>query len=103
MKDCPKCKKVVPDEFDICWNCSYNFTSGKSEGLIEELNDINFAKSNIDCLRCKTPMSFEKQLKIHEGTDWGILGELGHLFQSKKSFDVYSCPSCGKVEFFLPE
>jgi hypothetical protein len=39
--------------------------------------------------------------KFHEGTRWGVLGELGELFVNKEKFDVYFCPRCGKVEFFV--
>ena len=39
--------------------------------------------------------------QFHEGTHWGVLGELGHLFESSESFDVYVCPRCGHVELFV--
>jgi hypothetical protein len=39
--------------------------------------------------------------KIHEGTNWGILGEVGELFVKRERFDVYVCPRCGRVEFFV--
>lgn len=39
--------------------------------------------------------------RFHEGTRWGILGEVGELFQHREHFDVYTCPRCGRVEFFV--
>jgi predicted RNA-binding Zn-ribbon protein involved in translation (DUF1610 family) len=30
-----------------------------------------------------------------------LLGELGELFVHREEFDLYACPSCGKVELFL--
>jgi hypothetical protein len=38
---------------------------------------------------------------FHEGKRWGMLGDLGELFVNKQRFDVYSCPRCGLVEFFI--
>ena len=29
------------------------------------------------------------------------LGDLGELFVNKERFDVYCCPRCGRVEFFV--
>lgn len=39
--------------------------------------------------------------QFHEGKRWGLLGDLGELFVNKESFDVYACPQCGSVEFFV--
>jgi hypothetical protein len=41
--------------------------------------------------------------EFHEGSRWGVIGNLGELFVNKEALDMYACPSCGKVEFFLPE
>jgi Zn finger protein HypA/HybF involved in hydrogenase expression len=38
---------------------------------------------------------------FHEGTRWGFLGDLGELFVNRERFDVYRCPRCGSVEFFV--
>ena len=38
---------------------------------------------------------------FHEGTRWGVLGELGELFVNKQRFDVFVCPRCGRVELFV--
>ena len=32
----------------------------------------------------------------------GLFGNLFELFQNRESFDLYVCPKCGKVEFFIP-
>ena len=39
--------------------------------------------------------------KFHEGKRWGALGEIGELFTNRENFDVYMCPRCGRVEFFV--
>jgi len=105
MENCPECNKEVPQEFDICWNCSFNFTTREKEGFISE--NIKYKPEQIkakklNCLRCKTTMKFEQTIKLHEGTNWGAIGEIGHLFTNKESFDLYLCPNCEKIEFFAP-
>ena len=38
----------------------------------------------------------------NEGMNTGVLGNLFELFQNREAFDLYVCPKCGKVEFFVP-
>jgi hypothetical protein len=58
-------------------------------------------RSDLSCLRCSRVLDFVGTRRFHEGTRWGALGELGELFVNKESFDVYLCPECGHVEFFI--
>lgn len=55
------------------------------------------------CPRCDTEMRFAGTKRFHEGSfDWGFwLGDLGELFTNRERFDVYVCPECGRVEFFV--
>ena len=53
------------------------------------------------CTRCQENLEYVGSKKFHEGTNWGVLGELGELFVKRERFDVYMCPRCGKVEFFV--
>ncbi len=53
------------------------------------------------CTRCNVAKNYLGTKRFHEGTRWGILGDLGELFVNKEVFDVYACPSCGGVEFFV--
>ena len=55
----------------------------------------------IVCARCELPLEFVGTRDFHEGTRWGVLGELGELFVNKQSFDVFVCPRCGRVELFI--
>jgi hypothetical protein len=55
----------------------------------------------IECVRCKTRLDYVGTRKFHEGKNWGIFGEVGEFFVKKESFDVYVCPRCGSVEFFV--
>lgn len=53
------------------------------------------------CPRCHTGLDYVGTKRFHEGTRWGVLGELGELFVNRQSFDVYVCPRCGRVELFV--
>jgi hypothetical protein len=54
-----------------------------------------------DCLRCDVRLRYVGEKSFREGTNWGVLGEIGHLFEQRSSFDVYVCPQCGHVDFFV--
>ena len=79
MKICPKCHEEVEDSFEICWNCNYSFPDDKILDMTpaEESDDSG---RSIDCLRCQVRM----------------------VYSGKYEFDLYVCPKCGKVEFFVP-
>lgn len=131
MKLCPNCNSEVEDSFDLCWNCMYSFSEGKVAESVESLracpvcgteSDLGLTVcpdcgyqfkasvseitegngSGIQCLRCKVPLKFKGNYKFHEGTRTGVFGDLFELFENRESFDIYYCPECGKVEFFLP-
>jgi hypothetical protein len=55
----------------------------------------------IVCSRCEIPLEYVGTRDFHEGTRWGVLGELGELFVNKQRFDVFVCPRCGRVELFI--
>ena len=55
----------------------------------------------IVCPRCETKLEFVGTRDFHEGTRWGVLGDLGELFVNKQRFDVFLCPRCGRVELFI--
>jgi hypothetical protein len=54
-----------------------------------------------ECLRCDVALEYRGTRRFHEGTHWGALGEIGHLFEKSESFDVYVCPNCGHVDLFV--
>jgi hypothetical protein len=41
--------------------------------------------------------------KFHEGTRWGVFVDFFGLFVNREKFNLYHCPECGKVEFFIPK
>lgn len=56
----------------------------------------------LDCLRCGSSMKFLMQEKFQMG-DMGVwVGNLNFSMQGGFEMEVYSCPSCGKLEFFMP-
>lgn len=55
----------------------------------------------IVCPRCELHLEYVGTRDFHEGTRWGVLGELGELFVNKQRFDVFVCPRCGRVELFI--
>jgi hypothetical protein len=91
---CQHCKTTIEDdEFEVCWNC--NSAKGATEP------DNTSAHPAPDCLRCKAKLNFIGTKNFHEGTRWGVLGDLGEFFVNKEHLDMYGCKSCGKVEFFM--
>ena len=128
MKKCPKCKSEVENNFDTCWNCQYEFIDNRDDTnticpkcnlefktYLDYLNHVDNCPQKdsvtdeeegsrkLDCLRCKLPLKYQGNYRFHEGTRLGALGDLFELFVNRESFDLYCCPKCGKIEFFLPE
>ena len=66
----------------------------------ERKDDVS-GTNPISCPRCEQQLDFVGTKRLHEGTNWGVLGELGELFVKRERFDVYVCPRCGRVEFFV--
>lgn len=53
------------------------------------------------CPLCETALEFVGTKLFHEGTKWGLFGELGEWFVNREKFDVYVCKRCGRVELFV--
>jgi len=101
---CSKCRETQEDTFDACWKCG---TTKSGEVDPEFSRDgvpapVSVPTSpTLDCLRCQTSLQHVGTKRFHEGANWGVLGELGELFVKREQFDVYACPRCGHVEFFV--
>jgi Zn finger protein HypA/HybF involved in hydrogenase expression len=101
MKNCPNCNIELGDSIEICWNCGHSMTENKIVNFEEK--SVSY-KKDIKCLRCGTVrMSYSGNYKFHEGKRLGVFGDFFELFVNKKSFDIYVCPKCGKMEFYVPE
>lgn len=66
----------------------------------EEVQSDRHPRSVV-CARCKVAKNYMGTKRFHEGHRWGALGDIGELFVEKETFDVYVCPRCGSVEFFV--
>ena len=54
------------------------------------------------CLRCDGRMQFGLQQKFQLGQAGLILGAWPNLLAGALELEVWFCPDCGKVEFFVP-
>jgi Zn finger protein HypA/HybF involved in hydrogenase expression len=106
MWNCKVCNAEVEDDsWDVCWRCS---TPRNLAGaaLIERQRTVQ-AKINppspVKCVRCGHSMKYGGTKKFHEGSrQWGFwMGDLGELFVHREHYDIYACPHCGKLEFFV--
>lgn len=100
MKVCPNCHEEVEDNFDLCWKCNYSFPD-KAVIKSPEFDNEPIDKQRLKCLRCDISMHYTGEYKFLEGSRVGVLGNLFELFQNRECFDLYVCPKCGKVEFFV--
>jgi predicted amidophosphoribosyltransferase len=91
MKTCPNCQSEVESNFNLCWNCNYSFTENKVVEILEKQS----GSREIECLRCQVPMEYSGIFKFYEGP-------LIQIIQNRETFELYKCPECGKVEFFMP-
>ena len=89
---CSKCRETVEDSFDACWKCGT--TKEGDEGPSNTTNPLA-------CARCNRALEYVGRKRFHEGANWGVFGEIGELFVKREHFDVYLCPRCGRVEFFV--
>ncbi len=58
---------------------------------------------NIDCIRCGQKMNHIRTEKLQLGQTGWILGDLPNLLAGAMEVDIYSCPECRKLEFFLSD
>jgi hypothetical protein len=95
MWTCSKCRESIEDSFEACWKCGTS-KDGEADAAFEPV-----VVKTVACLRCEAALEHVGTKRFHEGTRWGVFGELGELFVKRDRFDVYACPMCGHVEFFL--
>lgn len=98
MWTCSTCGERHDDAFTACWRCAAVLDDGG--------NASSKAAAQADplrCPRCPAKLAFIGTKKLHEGTRWGVLGDLAELFVNRESFDLYVCPRCGRVEFFVSD
>lgn len=57
---------------------------------------------DMNCLRCGKPMHYIKREKIQLGETSWFLREVSNLMAGALEVDIHICPSCGKIEFYMP-
>ena len=57
----------------------------------------------ITYLRCGREMHHVRTEKLQLGETGWILGDLPNLLAGAMEVDIYSCPGCRKLEFFLAD
>ena len=58
---------------------------------------------NLKCTRCDREMEFMMREQIQLGKTGWIIGDWGNLLAGALDVAVYTCPECGKLEFFRGE
>lgn len=55
---------------------------------------------HLKCTRCDRDMEFMMREQLQLGKTGWFMGDLGNLLAGALDVAVYSCPQCGKLEFF---
>ena len=110
MWTCSKCGESVEEQFDVCWKCGTSWDGVKEDPAVqadsgsvapEPATAPDPRGSQVACVRCSRSLEYLGRKRFHEGANWGVFGEIGELFVKREHFDVYVCPQCGRVEFFV--
>ena len=56
---------------------------------------------SMTCVRCETDLDFVGTKKFQDESAGGVWSAFGEIFAKRQRFDVYACPRCGRVEFFV--
>ncbi len=54
------------------------------------------------CLRCDAEMVYFARESLQKGASGPWIGNLNFTMQGGFEVDIYTCPRCGKIEFFQP-
>ena len=57
----------------------------------------------MSCLRCGEEMQYLSREKIQLGKTGWVLGDLRNLLSGALEVQIFVCPKCRKLEFFLAE
>ena len=57
----------------------------------------------MSCLRCGEEMQYLSREKLQLGKTGWVLGDLPNLLSGALEVQIYVCPKCRKLEFFLAD
>lgn len=57
----------------------------------------------VECIYCKSEMKFIGTKKLQLGETGWFLGDLPNLLAGSMEVEIYTCPTCGKIDFFQLE
>jgi len=60
-------------------------------------------ENKMSCLRCGKKMNHIGTEKLQLGQTGWILGDLPNLLAGAMEVDIFSCPNCRKLEFFVAD
>jgi len=81
------------DHFSTSWKCA---------GMDAPPRGVGVASASVlPCARCNTEMQTLGTRTLPGASTGGILGELSELFTNREKMEVFACPNCGCVEFFV--
>jgi len=111
MWKCLNCSEEVEAHFDVCWNCEANrngvlpptSSSPQDNRDREEKSFLSEKFRTKNCLRCDVVLTYAGPKDFHEGMRLGALGDLAELFVGQTKLEMYVCPNCLRVEFFVSD
>ena len=60
-------------------------------------------KNKLLCLRCGREMAHKGSEKLQLGETSWLFGDLSNLLSGAIEVEIYACPECRKLEFFLAD
>lgn len=54
------------------------------------------------CIHCDRPLQFLRREKFQLGETGWFLGDLPNLLAGSMEMELWCCPGCGKLEFYVP-
>ena len=108
---CTNCHEQVDFNYEVCWKCQYDREGNPRVDLVEgvriddpgEREALAEKHKDKQCIHCKIALEYRGSKRFHEGTQWGVFGDIGELFERRVELEMYSCLRCRRVEFFYFE
>lgn len=84
-----RCGEQIEDQFDACWRCAEKPSDEPLKAKTKE-------RLTLECQRCKIALEYFGKRRFHVSRAW-------ELMEGREIFDIYGCPRCGHMEFFLED